>query len=199
MLVRPKLKCAVLVHRAGLQNDDVHRIDEAAVVIRHLAQVERHVVAAPRIVFLAVVSREVPTKPEEVFALRIALHHCTRLHREAGTEFHILQGVPAGGERLVEDVGLAQPHAVIEPHAGLYKARGLLARKSSVRPRQPFESTCRLPPRFGYSASILPQLTRASRRYPGPRSATPGFSPVTLPAFTTATPLTKTYSTPVDS
>ncbi len=36
-------------------------------------------------------------------------------------------------------------------------------------------------------------------RYPGPRSATPGLAPVTLPAFSTLTPFTNTYSMPVES
>ena len=44
-------------------------VDEAAVVVRDLAEIERHVVAAPGIVLPAVVAGEVQAEPVEVLAV----------------------------------------------------------------------------------------------------------------------------------
>jgi hypothetical protein len=84
-----EIEITILIHRGGLQDDHVYRLDEATIIVRHLPQVEGHVVTAPGIVFPPVVSREVPAKPEEVFRLGIALQHRSRLHGEAGADFHI--------------------------------------------------------------------------------------------------------------
>src|SRR5262249_42944057 len=43
---RPEIEPARFVHGTGLEDNDVDRIDEAPVVIGHLAEVERNVVAA---------------------------------------------------------------------------------------------------------------------------------------------------------
>jgi len=51
-----EIEAAVLVYRTGFQNDHVHRFDKAPVVIRHFAQIERHVVAAAEIMFFSVVA-----------------------------------------------------------------------------------------------------------------------------------------------
>jgi hypothetical protein len=108
---------ARLVHRARLENDDVHGIEEAAVVVRDLAKIEGHVGTASAIVTLPVVAGEVPAEPEKVFALRIAFHHRARPHREAGADLYVLQRLAAGCQRFVEHIWLAQADAVIEPHA----------------------------------------------------------------------------------
>ena len=128
-----EIEVAALVHRTGLENDDVHRINEAAVIVRQLAEVERQVVAPAGVVLLPVVAREMQAEPEEVFAGGIGLQHRTRLQRQAGADLYVLELVLAGGERRVEHVRLAQRHAVVEPHAGPDEARCLLGRN---RPRR---------------------------------------------------------------
>jgi hypothetical protein len=75
-----------------------------------------------------VVSGEVPTEPEKVFALRIVFHHRPRPHREAGADLYVLQRLFARGERFIEHVGLAQPHSIIEPHARFDEGGGLFTR-----------------------------------------------------------------------
>src|ERR1039458_1202071 len=61
-----EIEITILIHRGGLQDDHVYRLDEATIIVRHLPQVERHVVTAPGIVFPPVVSREVPANPNTV-------------------------------------------------------------------------------------------------------------------------------------
>ena len=36
---RPKVEVTAIVHRASLQDRDVHRIEKAPIVIRHLSQI----------------------------------------------------------------------------------------------------------------------------------------------------------------
>ena len=54
-----QIEIAVFVDRAGLEDDDVDRVDEAPIVVRDLAKIDRHVVAASGIVLLPVVAGEV--------------------------------------------------------------------------------------------------------------------------------------------
>ena len=123
---------AVLVHRRGLEHQDVDRVDEAAVPVRHLAEIHRDVVAAPGIVVLAVVAGEVPAEPLEVRAVRIAFQHLARPHAEAGADLHALELVLARRQRLVEAIRLHQAEAPIQPHAG-FDQGGRLRRRNLAR------------------------------------------------------------------
>src|SRR5581483_11505140 len=49
------------------------------------------------------------------------------------------------------------------------------------------------------TTSVEAKPARYRSIHPGPRTATPGFAPVTRPPSTTATPLTSTYRMPVES
>ena len=55
------------VNRTG--NYDVYGINEAAVIVRNLAEVQRRVIAAARVVFSCGRSRKSASKPEEMVAL----------------------------------------------------------------------------------------------------------------------------------
>jgi hypothetical protein len=114
-----EVEIAVLVHRRSLQDQDVGRVDEAAVPVRDLAEIHRNVVAASGIVLLAVVAGEMPVEPLEVRAVGIAFQHLARAHAEAGADLDALDLVLARRQRRVELVGLAQAEAPIQPHAGL--------------------------------------------------------------------------------
>lgn len=122
-----EVEVAILVHRACFENDDVHRVKEPAVVVRHLAEIERQIVATSGIVFPAVVTGKMPAEPEKVFAVRVVFHHRARPHRKAGADLYVLQFFFPGGKGFVEHVGLAQPHAVIEPHARLDEGGGVFS------------------------------------------------------------------------
>jgi len=122
-----EVEAAVLVHGACLEDDDVNRIEEAAVIVGDFAEVERHVVAAAGVVSFPVVAGEMPTEKKEMPAVGIAFSNSPRPHGEAGTDFYVLEGVSSGGERLIEHVGLTEPHPVIEPHARANEVRGLVA------------------------------------------------------------------------
>ena len=109
---------AVLVDRAGLDHDDVDRIDEAAVVVGHLAEIERDVVAQARVVLGPLVAAEVPAERLEVLARGIGLQNGARPDGEAGADLDVVQLVRARGQGDVEHVRLADADAVVEPHAG---------------------------------------------------------------------------------
>jgi hypothetical protein len=84
-----EVEVTVLVHRACLENDHVERIDEAAVIVRDFAEIDRQVVAQPGIVFLSIVTREVHTGPEHVLAVGIGFQHRARLERERRADFYV--------------------------------------------------------------------------------------------------------------
>src|SRR6185437_17029127 len=57
-----KVEVPAIIHRASLQDGDINRIEEATVIIRHLSEIERGVVATSGIVFLAVVAGKMPAE-----------------------------------------------------------------------------------------------------------------------------------------
>src|SRR5215468_7568993 len=68
-----QIEIAVLIDRTGLENDDVHRIHEAPVVIRNLTKVHRDVVAAAAIVLPSVVGRVVEAEGVDMTAVGIGI------------------------------------------------------------------------------------------------------------------------------
>ena len=107
----------VSVERTGLENDDVRRAHEAAVVVGDLAEIDRDVVAASFVVFLPVVAGVVQAERVDVVTVGIGLHHRARAHRETVTELDVRDLVDAGPKHSVEHVGLAQRSTVVQPHA----------------------------------------------------------------------------------
>src|SRR6202011_4565272 len=97
-----KVEIAIPVDRTGSDDGDVHRVDESSIVVRHLAQVQRHVMTASTIVLAPFVTGKMPTEQMEVFSFRIALDRCTRGHRQAGADLDVRGRVGSCGKRLVE-------------------------------------------------------------------------------------------------
>src|SRR4029453_11071730 len=84
----PQIRCAqievaVLVHRAGLEHDDIHRIHEAPVVIGDLAEIDRDVATASGVVHPPVSCGEMQAEGVYVSTLGIALVHRPGAHRQA--------------------------------------------------------------------------------------------------------------------
>jgi hypothetical protein len=73
------------------------------------------------IVLAPVVAGKVPTEPEEMLALRVGLQHGARPHRQTGANLDVAQLRLARREGKVEDIGLTQGDAVIDPIAQLYQ------------------------------------------------------------------------------
>ena len=119
---RAKVEVSAVVHRAGFEDGDVHRIEKAPVIIRHLSQIQRHIVATARVVFPAVVAGKMPAEHVEMLAFRIVFDHSAGPHRQAGADLDVLQFVFACSQRLIENIGLAMRHAIVQPHAGFDEA-----------------------------------------------------------------------------
>ena len=115
-----------LVERAGLEDDDVDRRDEATVVVRDLAEIDRQVAAAAHVVLFPVAAGEVQAHRMHVTALGIRLVDGAWAHRQAVADLDVRELVDAGAECPVERVGLADAGAVVEPHARGDEGRGLL-------------------------------------------------------------------------
>ena len=122
---RAKVEVSAVIHRAGFEDGDVHGIEKATVIIRHLSQIQRDVVAAAGIVFPAVVAGEMPAEHVEMLAFRIVFDHSARAHRQAGADLHVRQFVFACSQRPIENIGLAMACAVVQPHAGFDEAGGV--------------------------------------------------------------------------
>src|SRR5215469_8493064 len=73
----------------------------------------------------AVVARKMPTEEMKVLAFGILFDHGPRAHGKAGADLDVFQFVFAGGQRLVENIGLAERGAVVYPHAGFDEAGSL--------------------------------------------------------------------------
>jgi hypothetical protein len=114
----------VLVHRARLDARDVDPLDEAPVVPGRLAEVHGDVAAAPGVAVAPVEAAEVPVEPEEVRALWIALDDGARAERHAAADLHVAELVAPYGERLVEEIRLAEAEAVVDPIARPDDRRG---------------------------------------------------------------------------
>ena len=123
-----QIEVAVLVHRAGLEDDDVGGRHEAPVVVGDLAEIDRDVVAASLVVLLPVVAGEMQAERVDVLALGIGVQHGARPHGQAVADLDVRELADAGGERAVEQVGLAQAGAVVQPHARGDEAGGALRR-----------------------------------------------------------------------
>ena len=109
-----EIEMAGLVQGPGLDDDDVHRVDEAPVVVRHFAQIERDVVAEARVVLGPVVAAEMPVEAGvEAPPFRIRFKERPRLHREAEADADVAQFARPRRQRRVEHVRLAQRHPEI--------------------------------------------------------------------------------------
>ena len=122
---RAKVEVPAVVHRASLKDDDIHGIEKAPVIIRHLSQIQRHVVATAGVVLSAVVGRKMPAEHVEMLAFRIFFDHRAWTHRQAGANLDVLQFVFSRSQRLIENIGLAKRRAVVQPHAGFDEAGSL--------------------------------------------------------------------------
>jgi hypothetical protein len=112
-----QVEVAVLVDRAGLEDDDVDGRDEAAVVVRDLAEVHRQVAAAAGVVLFPVAAGEVQAHRVHVTAVGVRLMDCRRTHRQAVADLEVRDLVDPRRERPIEHVGLADAGAEVEPHA----------------------------------------------------------------------------------
>ena len=100
---------------------------EAPVVVGNLAEIDRDVVAASLVVLLPVVAGEMQAERVDVVAVGIRVQHGARPHGETVADLDVGELADAGGERLVEQIGLAQAGAVVQPHARRHQAgRSLL-------------------------------------------------------------------------
>lgn len=115
---------AVLVLRAGLENGDLRRVDEAPVVVRDLTQVARDVVREAPVALCAVIAGVVPVEPVEVVTARIGLEHGARPQRQAGADLHVLDLVHPLRERGVEHIRLTEARSVLDPVAGANERSG---------------------------------------------------------------------------
>ena len=55
-ICRAKVEIATVVHGASFKNGDVHGIEKAPVIIGHLSEIQRHIVATAFVVFPSVVA-----------------------------------------------------------------------------------------------------------------------------------------------
>ena len=119
---RAEIEVPAVVHRAGLEDDDIHGVKKTTVIIRHFPKIQRNVVAAAGVVFPAVVAGEMPAEHVEMLAFRIAFDHRAGAHRQARADLDIAQFAFSRSQRSIENIGLAMASSVIQPHAGLDKA-----------------------------------------------------------------------------
>src|SRR4030095_9451471 len=61
-----QIEVAVFIDRAGLEDDEVDRVDEASIVIRDFTKVDRDVSAAPAIVLSPVVAGVMQAEPMDM-------------------------------------------------------------------------------------------------------------------------------------
>ena len=124
---RAQVEIAAFVDRARLEDDDVDRVDEAPIVVRDFTKIDRDVVAASGIVLSPVVAGVVEAERLDVMAFGIGFLHGAGPHRQTMADLEVADFLDAGAKRLVEDIGLAQPRAVVEPHAGLDETCGMFS------------------------------------------------------------------------
>src|SRR5262245_10455157 len=70
---------AVFVRWTGFQHQNIDRVDEAAIIVRHLAEIERRVMTTAGIVLVPVIAAEMPAERMKMAAFRIGLQKGTRL------------------------------------------------------------------------------------------------------------------------
>src|SRR5581483_12465255 len=103
------------------------------IVVGHLAEVERNIVAAPAVVHFAVIARKMPAEPAKMPARGISFNHGPRPHRQTRTDLDVFELIPPRCECVVKGIGLAEGGSVIEPHPRPDQARGLTGGNSSRR------------------------------------------------------------------
>jgi hypothetical protein len=74
-ICRAKIEISTVVHGPSLKDGYVHGIEKAPVIIRHLSQVQRYIVATACVVFPAVVGLKMPAEEVEMLAFRIVFDH----------------------------------------------------------------------------------------------------------------------------
>ena len=98
-----QIEVAVLVHRTGLEDDDVGGRHEAPVVVGDLAEIDRDVVAASLVVLLPVVAGEMQAERVDVLARPGSASSTARGRmRQAVADLDVRDLADAGGERAVE-------------------------------------------------------------------------------------------------
>src|ERR1019366_5371291 len=70
-----KIEVPAVVHRASLEDGDIYGVEKPPIIIRHLSQIERHVVATADVMLPAVVGRKMPAEHVEMLAFRIIFDH----------------------------------------------------------------------------------------------------------------------------
>ena len=138
------------IHRRGLDHHDIRWVDEATIIVRHLAQVYRQVMRDACVMFPPVVAAEMGRKPVDMPALRICLQNCAGSGGQDRTDAKVCQRADAASKRLVKGVRLPDGSPVVEPHAGPHQS-GCILRRNSLRrachgrlPRCPGSQACRL-------------------------------------------------------
>jgi hypothetical protein len=112
-----QIELAVLIHGARLDDDDVRGGHEAPVIVGDLAKIDRDVVATSLVVLLPVVAGEMQAEYVDVFAAGIRVQHGTGPHGQTVADLDVRELADAGAQCPVEEIGLAQASAVVQPHA----------------------------------------------------------------------------------
>ena len=86
-----EVEISVLVDGARFQDGDIDRIEEPAVVIRHLAEIEWNIVTEAAIVLGSVVTAEVPIEPLEMSAIGVGLENGARLEGKARPDPYVMK------------------------------------------------------------------------------------------------------------
>jgi hypothetical protein len=118
---------SVLVDGRGLEDRHVD-VDEAAVVVRGLAEVHWNMMAASAVVHFAFEAGEIPGEVSAMGADGIGFDRGTRSQRETSADLDAAKLADARSERLVEQIRLTDAEAVIEPVAGLDDRGRLIGR-----------------------------------------------------------------------
>ena len=124
---RTQIEIAAFIDRACLEDDDVDRVDEAPIVIRDFTKIDRDVIAASVIVLSPVVAGIMQAERIDMMAFGIGIQHGAGAHRQTMADLDVGDFLDAGAKRFVEDIGLAQCCAVVEPHAGSDETGGTLS------------------------------------------------------------------------
>ena len=106
-----QIERAVLVDGAGLEDDHIGGRHEPPVVVGDFAEIDRDVVAAPFVVLLPVVAREVQAEGVDVLSVRVGIQDGPRPHAQAMADLDVADFADPGGQRAIEDIGLAQTGA----------------------------------------------------------------------------------------
>ena len=83
----------------------------------------------------------------DMMAFGISVEHGAGAHRQTMADLDVGDFLDAGAKRLVEDIGLAQRCAAVEPHAGSDEAGGTFSGNRLCQSAGDFSSASVPPPR----------------------------------------------------